>query len=94
VTHRLPPPGQWNAHREAFLSGLAGLLEREFGREELGRVAESVDGDDARLDFEVARACAEGADDTEIRRLLRGHVWEERLLAAFTRPDDARENGV
>jgi hypothetical protein len=83
LTASVPPPGQWNAHRQAFLREMSGLLERHFGRKELQRIAESVDPDDAVLDFEIARACADGADETEIQRLLRGHPREAVLQAAW-----------
>ncbi len=79
----VPPPGQWNAHRQAFLRDMGAFLERYVGREELQRAAGAVDEDDARLDFEVARACADGADEAEIRRLLRGHPHESRLVGAW-----------
>ncbi|MBC8103237.1 MAG: hypothetical protein H7Z41_11675 [Cytophagales bacterium] len=89
VTASVPPPGQWNAHRQAFLREMSGILERHFGREPLRRVAASVDLDEAVLDFEIARACAEGADETEIRRLLRGHPREAALLRAWTAGEDS-----
>jgi hypothetical protein len=87
VAATLPPPGQWNAHREAFLGGMAELLERHLGgRPALEDAARTVDAaDDAALDFEIARACADGAEDPEIRRLLRGHPCEARLVAAWER---------
>ncbi len=83
VTASVPPPGQWNAHRQAFLREMSGLLERHFGRDELRGIASLVDPDDAVLDFEIARACADGMDETEIQRLLRGHPREEALQAAW-----------
>lgn len=79
----VPPPGQWNAHRQAFLREVGGLLERYIGRDELRRVAGTVDPDDAALDFEIARTCAEGADADEIRRLLKGHPREAALRAVW-----------
>lgn len=85
VTAALPPPGQWNAHRQAFLRELGWLLERHVGREGLQRAARAVNAraDDARLDFEIARACAEGAEYEELRRLIRGHEREAALSAAL-----------
>ena len=83
LTASVPPPGQWNAHRQAFLREMSGLLERHFGRDELRGIAASVDPDDAVLDFEIARACADGMDETEIQRLLRGHPREAALQAAW-----------
>jgi hypothetical protein len=87
VAAAVPPPGQWNAHRQAFLREMSEVLERYVGREELRRAAAAVDADDARLDFEVARACAAGEDDAWIRRLLRGHPHEARLLTAWQESD-------
>ncbi len=84
VTASVPPPGQWNAHREAFLRDLPALVERHLGREAAQTAAKGVDSDDAALDFEVVRACAEGAPDTEIRRLVRGHPREAELCAALS----------
>jgi len=85
VTAALPPPGQWNAHRQAFLRDLAWLLERHVGREDLRRAARAVNerADDAALDFEIARACAEGADGEELRRLIRGHERDAALGAVL-----------
>ena len=76
----VPPPGQWNAHRQAFLRDMSAVIAREIGRNSLREAMQTIDTDDARLDFEIARACAEGADDQEIRRLLRGHPREAELL--------------
>jgi hypothetical protein len=84
LTLSVPPPGQWNAHRQAFLREMGGLMERHFGREMLREIAASVDPDDAVLDFEIARACADGADEAEILRLLRGHPREDLLHDAWT----------
>jgi hypothetical protein len=86
VTTAVPPPGQWNAHREAFLREMEGLLLRHVGRSTLAAAARAVAADDASLDFEIARACAEGAGWDHIGRLLVGHsretalrrVWEGR----------------
>ncbi|MES2459885.1 MAG: hypothetical protein V4671_04820, partial [Armatimonadota bacterium] len=83
LTLSVPPPGQWNAHRQAFLREMNGLLLRHFGREELNAIAKSVDPDDAVLDFEIARACADGVEEAEIERLLRGHPREERLRSVW-----------
>jgi len=83
VTATLAPPGQWNAHRQAFLRDLPALVERHVGRDSLRAAAQTVDEEDARLDFDIARACAEGANDDELRRLLRGHPRENELGAAF-----------
>jgi len=83
VTAALAPPGQWNAHRQAFLRDLPALIERHIGRDCLRDYASDVDADDARLDFDIARACAEGASSDELRRLLRGHPRENELMAAF-----------
>ena len=83
VTAALPPPGQWNAHRQAFLRDFAALLNLHIGRDALREAARAVDPDDARLDFELARACAEQENDDELRRLIRGHPREAGLLAAF-----------
>jgi hypothetical protein len=79
----VPPPGQWNAHREAFLRDMGAVLAREYGRDGLREAASRIDADDARLDFEVARACAEFADEVEILRLVRGHPRETALVAAW-----------
>lgn len=89
VTATLAPPGQWNAHRQAFLRDLPALVERHVGRGRLGEAASDVDEDDARLDFDIARACTEGANDDELRRLLRGHPREDELVAAFERANGA-----
>ena len=83
VTAALAPPGQWNAHREAFLRDLPALVVRHVGQEALRAAARDLDADDAALDFEIARACAEGAPDEELRRLLRGHPREAALRTAF-----------
>lgn len=83
LTASVPPPGQWNAHRQAFLREMNRLLERHFGRDTLCRIAASVDPDDAVLDFEIARACADGVDEAEILRLVRGHPREAALQAAW-----------
>lgn len=83
VTASIPPPGQWNAHREAFLRDLPALVLRHLGREALRDAVRQVDPDDARLDFEIARACAEGVDEAEMRRLARGHPREAELIAAW-----------
>jgi|GEM_PF-5912204 hypothetical protein len=88
VTAAVPPPGQWNAHRQAFLRDMAALLERYIGRDRLREAAVGVAEDDAALDFEIARACAEGADDAELRRLLRGHPREADLLRAWEEPGE------
>jgi hypothetical protein len=83
ITASVPPPGQWNAHRQAFLREMSRVLERHLGREVLCRIAASVDPDDAVLDFEIARACADGADETEIIRMVRGHPRESALREAW-----------
>lgn len=88
LTLSVPPPGQWNAHRQAFLREMGGLMERHFGRERLREIAALVDPDDAVLDFEIARACADGADETEILRLVRGHPREDKLQAAWADDKD------
>ncbi len=58
------------------------LLARHVGRDRLRAAARAVDPDDAALDFGIARACAEGAEGDELRRLLRGHPREAALLTA------------
>jgi hypothetical protein len=83
LTLSVPPPGQWNAHRQAFLREMNRLLLRHFGHDMLRTVAASVDPDEAVLDFEIARACADGAEETEIEQLLRGHPREAALWAAW-----------
>ena len=83
ITQTVPPPGQWNAHRQAFLRDMAGVLTRHFGTDALRKTAETVDEDDARLDFELVRACADGADESEILRLVTGHERENELRAAW-----------
>ncbi len=83
VTATLAPPGQWNAHRQAFLRDLPALLERHVGRDRLGEAAQTIDENDARLDFDIARACAQGAGDEELRRLLRAHPREKELAVVF-----------
>lgn len=88
LTLSVSPPGQWNAHRQSFLREMSGLMERHFGRDLLRRIAASVDPDDAVLDFEIARACAEGADEAEIQNLLRGHPREVALQAAWAYTKD------
>jgi hypothetical protein len=85
VTATLAPPGQWNAHRQAFLRDLPAHVERHVGRDGLREAAQTVDEDDARLDFDIARACAESASEDELKRLLCGHPREEELVAAFER---------
>ncbi len=79
----VPPPGQWNAHRQAFLREMAGGLTRHFGRENLRAIAQTVDEDDTRLDFEIARACGEGENETELMRLVTGHPRENELRAVW-----------
>lgn len=81
VTASVPPPGQWNAHRQAFLREMDRLLRSHLGRDALETAAALVDADEAALEFEVARACAEGAAWEEIDRLVRGHPREEALRA-------------
>ena len=85
VTGSVPPPGQWNAHRQAFLRDMGYLLEDFIGNEVIQQAAAQIDEDDARLDFEIARACAEGADQIVIERLLRGHPHEARLSGRMER---------
>lgn len=85
VTETVAPPGQWRAHREAFLRDMETYLRLYFGRDAIMEAAQSVDADDAALDFEIVTACASGADETEISRLVTGHpreadlrrVWED-----------------
>jgi hypothetical protein len=84
VAATLAPPGQWNAHREAFLRDLPAHVARHFGGDTLREAARTLDEEDARLDFEVARACAEGANEAELRRLLRGHPREHEIWTAYT----------
>jgi hypothetical protein len=79
VSIAIPPPGQWNAHREAFLREMECLLVRQVGCAALRAAARRVDVDDAALDFEIARACAGGAWTEEIDRLLQGHPREAGL---------------
>lgn len=86
VTASVPPPGQWNAHREAFLRDINDVLIRHIGKQELNETARTVDRDDAALDFEIARACAEGETWEEIRRLLRGHPRETALRTIVDAP--------
>jgi hypothetical protein len=81
VTASVPPPGQWNAHRQAFLREMDGILARQVGWEVLAKAVDAVDPEDAALDFEVARACAEGAPWEELSRLIRGHPREAALRA-------------
>ena len=83
VTLSVAPPGQWNAHREAFARDMTALITREWGRAGLREVAQTVQTDDAALDFAVARACAEGMATEELRGLVRGHERERELWAAF-----------
>lgn len=85
VSAAVPPPGQWNAHRLAFLRETTALIERYVGRDELRQVARSIAVDEAALDFEIARASAEGASEDELRCLLRGHPRETTLVAAWER---------
>jgi hypothetical protein len=88
VTGMVPPPGQWNAHRVAFLREMERLLRLYVGRDTIADAAKSVDADDAALDFEVARACAEGADTREILRLITGHPREARLRTVWENNED------
>ena len=89
ITQTVPPPGQWNAHRQAFLRDMAHVLTRHFGQNELRKVAQRVDIDDARLDFELACACAEGVEEAELLRLVSGHERENELRAAWNPCDGA-----
>lgn len=88
VTGMVPPPGQWNAHRVAFLREMERLLRMYFGRDTIAEAAAGIDPDDARLDFEIARACAEGADTSEILRLITGHPRETRLRLVWESKDE------
>jgi hypothetical protein len=83
VISTVPPPGQWNAHREAFLREMENLLVRHIGQNALNMAARAVDADDAALDFEIARACGGGADAAEIGRFLRGHPRATELRRAW-----------
>ena len=89
VTVAVPPPGQWNAHRQAFLRDIAAVVEQEIGPGQLETLGRSLDPDNVRLDFEIARACAEGAERTELRRLLLGHPREAVLSRALEREQEA-----
>ena len=78
------PPGQWNAHRESFHRDMTAALTREYGARELRAIAATIDADDARLDFEIAVACASPQDgDEELKRLVRGHPRETELWTAY-----------
>lgn len=90
VTGMVPPPGQWNAHREAFLREMERLLRVYVGRDVIAEAARSVDEDDARLNFEIARACAEGADSSEILRMITGHPREARLRSVWENNEDEK----
>lgn len=89
VTSTVPPPGQWNAHRVAFLREMERLLTVYIGRDVIRDAVRGIDPDDAALDFEIARALAENVEDAEIERLLTGHpreaalrtVWQENNAA-------------
>lgn len=83
VTTTLPPPGQWNAHRRAFLDGMERVLTRDVGVDVLRDAASQGDADDAALDFKIARACADGVDEGEVTRLLAGHPREGELMAVW-----------
>ncbi len=83
VTETVAPPGQWRAHREAFLRDMEIFLRLYFGREALMAAAQLVDADDATLDFEIVTACANGTDETEISRLVTGHPREAALRRAW-----------
>ena len=83
VTGMVPPPGQWNAHRVAFLRDMDELLTTFIGRETIADAAHGVDADDAALDFEIARACADGTDEREMARLIIGHPREAALRRAW-----------
>ncbi len=83
VTGMVPPPGQWNAHREAFLRDTEWLLKAHIGHEAIAEVVRNVDAEDAALDWEIARACADGTDETEILRLIAGHPREAALRGAW-----------
>ncbi|MBC8134628.1 MAG: hypothetical protein H8F28_01920 [Fibrella sp.] len=88
VTGMVPPPGQWNAHRVAFLREMERLLRVYVGHETIADAARSVDVEDAVLDFEIARACAEGAEASEILRLITGHPREARLRFVWENNED------
>lgn len=83
VIASVPPPGQWNAHRQAFLRDMGRVLEQEIGRSALADAAMQVDGDLAALEWETVQAGADGADKTELKRLLRGHPREAAIWAAW-----------
>lgn len=91
VTSTVPPPGQWNAHRQAFLREMERLLTVYIGREVIRNAARGIDPDDAALDFEIARALAEGVEDAEIERLLTGHPREAALRTVWQENDAAGE---
>ncbi|MBC8143232.1 MAG: hypothetical protein H7Y38_17540 [Armatimonadetes bacterium] len=83
VTETVAPPGQWRAHREAFLRDMETYLRLYFGQDVLTAAAQSVDTDDAALDFEIVTACANGTDETEVSRLITGHPREAALRRAW-----------
>lgn len=84
VTGMVPPPGQWNAHRVAFLREMERMLRVYVGQDTIAEAARGIDPDDAQLDFEIARACAEGADTSEILRLITGHPREMALRKVWS----------
>jgi hypothetical protein len=79
VVVSVPPPGQWNAHRQTFLREVSRAMERYVGRETLQRAAESVYADEAALEFEAVRACAP-ASWTPARRSDLGRVGKGNLI--------------
>ena len=83
VSVTVPPPGQWNAHRQAFLREMTHLLTFDVGKDALLAAAKRVDEDDARLDFEIAKACVDRADEATLRRLIAGHPRESELWGAW-----------
>jgi hypothetical protein len=81
----VPPPGQWNSLRRAFLTEMDRVLRQEIGQKEIQAVAAGIDPDMATLEFEIAMACAEGQGDGELRRLIKGHPREKALLTVWQR---------
>lgn len=79
VLTSVPPPGQWNAHREAFLREMERVLRHHVGVGALQAAVQAVDADEAALEFELVRACADGTDAREVERLMTGHPREADL---------------
>lgn len=94
VLTSVPPPGQWNAHRQAFLREMERVLRHHVGVSVLETAARAVDAEDATLEFDIARACADGTEAGEIERLINGHPREMDLRRVWRSVPVQEEQGA